>query len=238
VTYVFALLAGIVGAALGALAGAVIAGALASVLGVSNFEGESGYFAVFLGGPAGGALGLVAGATFVLRRSGHHGLVAIGPRLVAIFAGVIGVGGALLAIFWFMRPIINAGGMPPQLVFEIRLPTSSNGDPTKSTVELQTSQNRMPGTVAEVRREEGRSIMTGRVEMYYRTWQRTLVLTLPDKTDVLFDIQLGLSPPHAKAFGAWQQAHYVAEPGKEQARPANAADGYEIRYRAEWAGED
>jgi hypothetical protein len=73
--------------------------------------------------------------------------------------------------------------------------------------------------------------------MYYRTWQRTLVLTLPDKTDVLFDVRLGLSPPHSATFGAWQQAHYIAEPGKEQVRQANA-DRYEIRYRAEWAGED
>jgi hypothetical protein len=56
----------------------------------------------------------------------------------------------------------------------------------------------MPGTVGEVRQEESRSVVTGSVEMYYRTWQRTLVLTLPDKTDVLFDIRLGLSPPHAR----------------------------------------
>jgi hypothetical protein len=128
---------------------------------------------------------------------------------------------------------------PPQLAFEIRLPPgalASSG--SASTVELQTGKNRMPGTVEGMHQDESRSVIVGRVEMYYRTWQRTLVLTLPDKTDVLFDIRLGLSPEHARAFGAWHQADYIAEPGKDQARRVSAADGYQIRYRTEGAGED
>ena len=74
--------------------------------------------------------------------------------------------------------------------------------------------------------------------MYFRTPTRTVVLTMPDKTDVLFNIKLGAKPAHAKELGDWQRADHIAEPGKEQARQATASDNYEIRYRAVWPGED
>lgn len=239
-TYVLALLAAIIGTVLGFVLGAAIASAVAGMLGITSFEGASGYFAVFVGGPPGALLGLALGAVLVLWRYGHRSFAAVAGRLALVFAGVVCVGGAVLAGFWFMRPIINTNGPAPQLAFEIRLPPDApvSSGSGHSTVELQTSKNRMPGTVEGTHQDESRAVIVGRVEMYYRTWQRTLVLTLPDKTDVLFDIRLGLSPEHASAFGAWQQADYIAERGKDQARRASAADGYQIRYRTEWAGED
>ena len=238
-TYALALLAGIVGAGLGFALGAAAAGLLAPVLGISGFEGASGYFAVFVGGPIGALLGLVLGASLVLRRAGHRSLGAIGGRLALVVIGVIGVGGAVLAGFWFMRPIINANGPAPQLVFEIRLPLrASPPSGTGYTIELQTSKNRMPGRLEPPQEEEGRAVIAGSVEMYFRTWQRMLVLTMPDKTDVLFNIKLGLSPAHTKTFGAWQRADYIGEPGKDEARRTTEADQYEVRYRTAWAGED
>ena len=57
-TYLLALLAALVGAALGFALGAAAAGLLAPVLGITSFEGASGYFAVFIGGPIGGLAGL------------------------------------------------------------------------------------------------------------------------------------------------------------------------------------
>ena len=238
-TYVLALLAGILGAGLGFALGAAGAAVLAPMLGISGFEGASGYFAVFVGGPIGALLGLVLGASLVLRRAGHRGFGAIAGRLALVVAGVAVTAGAVLGGFWIMRPVTNANGPAPQLVFEIRLPPGATPPGSKGhAIELQTSKNRMPGSLETPRLEEGRPVIAGSVELYFRTWQRMLVLTVPDKTDVLFDLSLGLSPGHTKSFSVWQRADYIAEPGKDKARRTTTADPYEIRYRIVWAGED
>ena len=116
--------------------------------------------------------------------------------------GVVGLAAAGMAAFWLMRPLVNANGPAPRLVFEIRLPpgvaisTPRAGD----TVELQTSKNRMPASLAPGRVDDDRDVVAGSVELYYRTWQRMLVLRLPDKTDVLFELSLGLTPDHTRTF--------------------------------------
>jgi hypothetical protein len=238
-TYALALLAALVGAGLGFALGAAAAGLLAPALGITAFEGASGYFAVFVGGPLGAFVGLVSGALLVLRRAGHRRLGALAGRLAFVVVGVLGVGAAVLGGFWFMRPLVNANGPAPQLVFEIRLPPGAVPPAVNaSAIELQTSKNRMPATLDTGRRDGDRDVIVGSVEMYYRTWRRTLVLTMPDKADVLFDISLGLTPAHARTFGAWQRADYIAQPGEDEARRATEADRYEIRYRTAWAGED
>jgi hypothetical protein len=238
-TYVLALIAGIVGGGLGFALGTAAAGLVAAALGISSFEGASGYFAVFVGGPIGGLLGLVLAPLLVLRRAGHRRFAAVAGRLALVVVGVVGLGAAGVGAFWMMRPIVNANGPAPQLVFEIRLPAgAASPDLKASEIELQTSKNRMPATIEATRLDGGRAVISGRVDLYFRVWQRMLVLTMPDKTDILFDISLGLSPPHAKAFGAWQRADYVAERGKDQARRTTAADQYDIRFRTEWAGEE
>jgi hypothetical protein len=238
-TYALALIAGIVGGGLGAALGVAVASALAPALGITSFEGASGYFAVFIGGPIGGVLGLVLGASLVLRRAGHRSFGAVGGRLAVILMGVVGIGAAVLGGFWFLRPVLNSGGPPPQLVFEIRLPPGAAPTTINDwSVMLQTSQNRMPGSLDAPRQEQGRTVIPGRVEMYYRTWSRLLVVTMPDKTDLLFEVSLGLGAAHSRTFSAWQRPDYIGEPGKDQARRPTPADQYEIRYRADWPGED
>lgn len=237
--YFLALLAGTLGAGMGFALGAAIAAALAPALGISGFEGASGYFAVFMGGPIGALVGLVLGPVLVFRRHGHRGVGPVAARVALVAAGVAAIAAAGLAAFWVMRPVLNANGPPPQLVFEIRLPPGvAPGAADGVRTELQTSRNRMPGNLDGLREEAGRAVVAGRVDMYYRAWRRTLVLTMPDKTDVLFDLRLGLSPAHTRTFGGWQPADHIAEPGTQQVRRAAATDRYEIRYRTEWAGED
>jgi hypothetical protein len=239
VKYALALLAGVVGTALGFALGAAVAGAMAPMLGITSFEGAAGYFAVFMGGPIGAVAGLCLGGAVALRRAGYRGFAAIGGRLALVVTGVVGIGAAILAAFWFARPIINTNGPAPQLVFEIRLPAGAAPPAIAGySIELQTSKNRMPGTLEQPRQQDGRTVIAGSVELYFRVWQRMLVLTTPDKTDVLWSLSLGLSPSHAKAFGSWQAADYIGEPGKDEARRATKADQYEIRYRTVWAGED
>jgi hypothetical protein len=107
--------------------------------------------------------------------------------------------------------------------------------PSRDVVELQTSKNTMPAVLSDGRRDGGREVLAGSVELYYRTWHRLLVLRLPDRTDVLFEPSLGLSPAHTRTFTDWRRADYIAR-GDEQARRTTAADAWEIRYRVDWAG--
>jgi hypothetical protein len=88
-TYVLALLAAIVGGAIGTALGFFVAGALAPVLGITSFEGAAGYFAVFIGGPIGGLIGIVAGAVWMLRRRGVTGFGAISGRLGLVAVGIV-----------------------------------------------------------------------------------------------------------------------------------------------------
>jgi hypothetical protein len=236
-TYLLALLVAVVGAALGFAVGAAAAAALAPLLGITSFEGASGYFAVFIGGPLGGLVGLVLGAWLVLRRAGLGG-AAVAGRIGLVFGGVVLLSAAGLGAFWLMRPLVNANGPAPRLVFEIRLPPGVAAPPSRDVVELQTSKNTMPAVLSDGRREDGREVLAGSVELYYRTWGRLLVLRLPDRTDVLFEPSLGLTPAHTRTFTDWRRADYIARPGDQQARRTTAADAWEIRYRVEWAGED
>jgi hypothetical protein len=237
VAYFLAILAALIGGGIGFLLAAAAAGVLAPMLGISSFEGAAGYFAVLLGGPIGAVIGLVLGPLLVLRRAGHRRFGELLPRVALAICGALAVAAAGLGGFWTMRPLVNPNGPAPQLVFEIRLPPSVAApiSAIDSPVELQTSRNRMPATMQPGRREGDRDVLAGRVELYYRTWERTLVLTMPDKNDVLFDISLGLTPEASKSFGPWQRAEFIAQPGRGQAQPATAADRYEIRYRVEWA---
>lgn len=238
-TFLLAILGGIVGAALGFALGAGLAAVVAPLLGITGFEGEAGYFTVFVGGPLGALAGLVLGAVLVLRRRGRHRASALFGRVVLVAVAIVALGGVALGVLWMARPLVNPDGPAPQLVFEIRLPASAvSGGGRAAAVELQTSRNRMPGSLEAPRLMNGHAIVAGSVEIYFRTVQRTLVLTLPDKTDLLFELRLGLTPAHNATFGEWQRANFVAEPGKPEARRATASDGYDIRYRVVWAGEE
>ena len=236
-TYLLALVMALVGAALGFGVGAAAAAALAPLLGITSFEGASGYFAVFIGGPIGALAGLVLGAWLVLRRAGIKGAAAAG-RIGLVFGGVVLIAAVTLGALWLMRPLVNANGPAPRLVFEIRLPPGVAAPPSRDAVELQTGKNTMPAVLSDPRRDDGREVLTGSVELYYRTWHRLLVLRLPDRTDVLFEPSLGLTPGHTRTFTDWRRADYIARPGAEQARRTTAADAWEFRYRVEWAGED
>ncbi len=125
------------------------------------------------------------------------------------------------------------------LVFEIRLPPGAPSTIADDyRIQLQTSENRMPATLDRVQEIGGRAVIAGNVKMYFRARQRLLVLTMPDKTDVLFDLKLGLSPSHTKTYTDWKRATYVAGPEKNEARRIGDTDHFDIRYRVNWIGDE
>jgi len=218
---------------LGFALGAAAAAALAPLLGITSFEGASGYFAVFIGGPLGGLAGLVMGAWLVLRRAGLKG-AAVAGRIGLVFGGVVLVAAAGLGAFWLMRPLVNANGPAPRLVFEIRLPPGVAAPPSRDVVELQTGKNTMPAGLSDGRRDDGREVLAGSVELYSHL--ASPAGAAPARQDRRAVRAVARS--YARTFTDWRRADYIARPGDEQARRTTAADAWEIRYRVDWAGED
>lgn len=87
------------------------------------------------------------------------------------------------------------------------------------------------------RRDGERMAVSGAVELYFRTSQRLLVVKPRGAADRVFRLKLAAKPGHMRAPGPWQTADTVAGPGEAPHRPGTG-DGYELRYRVVWAGED
>src|SRR5690349_7906362 len=102
-TFVLALVAAVVGFGVGAFLGTAIASVLAPILGISSFEGASGYFAVFIGGGLGGLLGLITGAVWMLRRRGIQGFGGIAGRFGLVVAGVVALTAGVIGFFYLTQ---------------------------------------------------------------------------------------------------------------------------------------
>jgi hypothetical protein len=235
--FVVALLAGLVGAALGAAAGLIVA----PYFGVSSFEGAAGFFAVLVAAPAGAIVGLIAGVVLALRFRGMRSASTIAGYFGIVVVAIVGLIAAGLAYMYFARDLVTTDGPPPKLAFEIRLPP---GAPTPAaadvTVHLDSIKSHMPATIFadQFRRDGDRAVIVGSVEIVYRESNRLLVLRLPDQPDQIFSLKLGRDPTHSRELSPWQGVDFVAEQGQTAPRRASAADAYEVRYRAVWVGRD
>ena len=239
-TFLLALLAGIVGAVGGYLLAAVGCAALAPLLGISSFEGEAGYFAAFLCGPLGAIVGLIAGIVLVLRRRGVRAFGAVTGRLALVVASITALVAAGIGVMYMNRDLVSSNGAPPQLAFEIRLPPGATAPaPDDITVHLDSTKGHLPGALfaGKFRRDGDRPVIVGAVDIPYRESRRLLVLRLPRQPDRLFLLDIGRDPGHAKELGPWHRVDYIAEAGQEPRR-ATEHDDYEVRYRPVWAGED
>lgn len=229
---VLALIAALVGAALGFFAGAALGSVLAVMLSISSFEGGAGYFAVAIG-IAGGVIGFLVGAALTLRRyGGYRGFNAIASRLMFVVL-VFGVAAAI-GIWVQLATVEHFSGANPLLQFEIRLPESAN-IPERRNIdfEMQAGSQRSGGLLADawLDRDGERPVLRGFVQLYTRTSQRTLVVSLPNAPKLLFRIRLASAPNAAKTYGEWQRVDYLDE-GKADSQPRKpgAAETYDIRY--------
>ena len=240
-TFLLALFAGIAGAAVGGGAGALLLG----VLGAASPGGSGGtdigtafvLVAIFI--PLGTLSGLAGGVVLVLRRRGIRARRQGAAYIAGVAATVICVTGvATWAYIFTIDDIMNPNGPPPLIAFEVRLP-AGKPLPAKNGVTLWTDKNSMPGSwnPQSVRKDGDRTVFAGEVEMYFKVWNRSLVIALVDKTEVTFELDLARKPAHSKTFGPWHRAAFIAEPGKPSLR-ASPQDGYDIRYRAAWVGRD
>ena len=234
-TFIAALIWGIIGLVAGFLAGAFAGSLIAAAIHMSNFEGAAGYFAVLIG-LVGALLGLVLGVWLALRARGANKsfpfvVLYSGLSLGAIIAVVAGV----IMLMLFFDSTLNRGSSKPQALFEIRMPPGTRlaADRSDVEIELNTDQNSAYAykSKQEYQYNDGnRPVISGGVELAFRTTSRIIVLKIKDEPDRLFRLNLSGKPGHSDDFGPWQSIDWVAE-GSAQPRKATPADKYEIRYR-------
>jgi hypothetical protein len=229
-TFLVALLGAVVGLVAGALTGSFIAAAAH----MSNFEGAAGYFVVFVCAPIGALAGLLLGVWLALRlRGGSRSLAAVVVYSALSLGTVIAGAAAVIALVLLLDPTLSRNAAPPQALFEIRLPPGRKlpDDRRGIEVELDTDRNTASAFFHKEWPDDGdRLVISGGVELAFRTTQRILVLKIQGEPDRLFTLKLSGKPGHSDAFGAWQHIDFVAD-GGTRPRPATAADQYDIRYR-------
>jgi hypothetical protein len=234
---VISILAGIVGVAGGWALAAFLTIAVGALSGIRDQDGGFAMMAFFAIGPAGGLIGLLVAVWLVRLRRGKRGAAAFLGESAMVAVAIAALGAAVAGAIWAVRPHVATNGLPPELVFEIRLPEGVAPPPPvsrsealarRSPIELVSGDYAMAAEIGEARSEAEGVIVSGRVEMAIRDRERLLVLKGVDR-EIVFEIRLARVPDHADLFGEWQAPLAVnGIPGGQ------AEEGYRIRYRAEW----
>lgn len=254
--FLIAILAGILGAGLGLVAGWFVGEFLAWLFEVSCFEGACGYF-VGLIAIIGGLVGLVAGPLIALvagrRRAGREAPADAVPgraraKTAGQFVGAIavivalGAGGTWLYAWLADDSLGGPNRAPPQLHYEIRFPAGTALPDTAAGVDVQldTEKNQAWGDLFDdwTRRDGDRPMIAGFFELYFRASSRVLSVKLPEGPRYIFVLKLPRAPGHMAAYTDWHPADAVDEDGSAQPRAASGQEGVEIRYRVVYAGED
>lgn len=232
-TYVLAIVAGLAGAAIGWLAASMGALAIGGMLGMSDFEGGRAMFAFFGIGPIGGLIGLIGGVVLALRYHGKvSGFGSLARRGLMVLAAIAAL--AVAGILFRLHTLPNLERPLPRVVFEIRLPPDAK-IPDKKTVRitLDTDKNQTDALLVAdwLTQQNGRAVLHGFVDLYFRTTNRLLVLKIAGEPDRLFQIRLWGNPGPTKSFTGWEQVEFISE--ESGLRRADDTDRYEFRYRVE-----
>src|SRR5262245_53468112 len=233
----WAILGGFLGAVAGFVATVVVSLVIMGLLGVSDFEGGRAMGAVWGFGPIGGLVGLILGIWLALRLVGgrtRFGTLARRGGLALL--GIAAIVAAGLFVVWQSGDQhLTYDGAGATLEFEIRSPAdyALPAEAALVGVEINTDKNQQPGYLDKewLRREDGYSILSGGVELYFRTARRLLVLRLGDNRDRLFKIRLPGKPGPGETWSEWQKVDFIGLPDQPQTVPPTAEDPFEIRYR-------
>ena len=229
-TYVLAALAGVASALLGWLVVGLLANLLLGLRGMSDREGYRAMIAFFTFGPFGGLAGLSAGIWLVLRYfGGYTGFARIAGRGALVVVGVAGAVALGLWAYTLSDDLLVNQGPSPQVKFELRLPadTTLPAELAGVSMDLNTDKNTMPAVLTDTRSEDGRPLIAGLVELYFRTRSRLIVLRVPGEPD--FMLKLAANPPASAEFGPWQRVDHIADGPGGELRKAGPNDDYEIR---------
>ena len=233
-TFLLALIGAIVGLVAGFFAGALAGTLIASATHMSNFEGAAGYFAAACG-LLGAPVGLFLGVWLALRVQGKRKDVGAAMTYSALSLGtLVAVAAGVIGLMLLLDDTLNRGTSKPQALFEIRLPPGTTIPENRRGIEVELNTDRNSSSAFfhdEWRKDGNRPVISGGVELAYRTTARLLVLKIKGEPDRLFKLKLPGRPGHSDDFGPWQPVDFVAE-GAGEPRKAIPADQYEIRYRS------
>jgi len=232
-TYLLAALLGLIGAVLGFILTGFVADTLLAMSGMPDREGYRAMIAFFTFAPFGGLMGLLGGIALVLRRRGRHRGLALAGRTALTAAALAAV--TSLCVWAYAvagDDILAKNGPPPQLHFEIAMPKGAEPPADGVAVDLNTDKNTMPSTFA-MTTTDGRPVIKGQVDLYFRTSRRILVLRVPGEPDRLFILGLAANPSGTEDFSAWRRVDEVADGPGGALRKGKETDDYRIRYRVE-----
>jgi hypothetical protein len=228
------MLFGLAGAAVGFLGGALLASIASAVLHMSNFEGGRGAFAVAVGTIT-SVVGMIIAVVMTLRWRGVTTLTGILGGSVGALAGLAAITAAGIGLYYISVPhYIHPKGPPVYLKFQIAPPPGLTADVASWDTELHAGTNAAIGywELDGPKEVDGRRILSGHVELHYRTRDRRLVLYLPHHEKRTFILHLPSDPTGAKfrQWSGWQKADY-AEAATDGA--ATLGSNFQIRYMVE-----
>jgi hypothetical protein len=239
--YLLAILAGIVGAAVGWFVTAAVTAWIAGMYGMSDFEGARGMFAAFAVGPIGGLVCMILSSWLVLRiGKGRTSLGAAIGRITLVLAGIAAVVGAAIGVR-LLTIDTYTNELPPTLEFELRVPKAiAPADRSALQIELHTDRNVDDSYLSDPwRRDDGdHTLIAGGVPLSFKTSARLLVVSMPGEPVRLFRLPLSRNPGSTAELGEWRHADHIDRGGNEQPVSAPPGDPVELRYRVRRAGED
>ena len=234
-TYLLAFFAGLAGAVVGFVAVGLLGDFVLGLQGMSDREGYRAMVSFFYFAPFGAIAGLLTGSALVLRyQGGIRGFARLAGRSALIGCALAAVAG--LGVWAYARSvdILVTNGPTPQLHFEIRMPQGTTL-PTGSEVQLETDKNTMPAAYLRQGNDGAKPVLSGAVDLYFRTSHRVLVLRAPGEPDRLFILKLASDPAGSAEFGPWQTVSQVADQPDGGLRRGGKDDDYQARYRVERA---
>jgi hypothetical protein len=232
-----AMLAGLAGGAVSALAGGFLVAGICAALHVSNREGGIGYAALF-GGLLAGIIGLIVSIMLTLRWRGQSASAVFAQTPMAL-AGLIAIGALGLWMYYnsMDHPIVN--GAPPILDYEIQAPAGAPLPDLKAVqVMMQAGEKgHADGWWDDQQTEQvdGRPVLTGHMQLYLRTSQRLVVVELPGGVNHLFQLRLPASPLGKKyqKWSEWQTSDFVFTPESRVGQKVAPEHAYRMRYLVE-----
>jgi hypothetical protein len=232
-TFLIANVSGLIGAAIGWVAGTIAAPLASPWLGAIDIP-FAGPALDYIDSPSIGAgLGLIVGTLLALRfHGGYRAAGALFGRgiLAGIVSGSFIIGSAMAG-----GPLFDAIGLnplAPTLEFEIRLPPGSSPPSAHDDIqiELHTDRNQILANLREIAREGDRPVLRATAPLVFRTAQRTIVMSLAGEPVRVFRLRIPARPTPSPEYGPWQQVDFM-EDAAQQVRRADVTADYLLRYR-------
>lgn len=233
--------AGLLGSAFGFAVSCFLAVWLAQAVGVSSREGAHGYIGL-VAGIAGGLVALVLSMVLALHRQGVTNLASLVAGTLGGVLTILLIAASAFGIYWQSVPkLLNRNGASPQLFFEIVPPDGFEADSTEMKASLSCNSQERPDIQLSPdlkKTDDGETVVSGLVELYYRATWRLIALELPDRRTISFKLRLPADPTYAAKHREWSQwytADEVNSPGQSQSVPVKStSDAFKIRYRIEF----